>query len=133
LSSIALNTSGKRRRITDFHIDDVDNDDEPGGREFKITSHIGKSSVGSSLKLQMQVDELKLTNEQLREQLKSFKSEHEVFKDQSARQLKFLEDLNHRYKENAETSKDGFSSRLNGPINVEKIISLRTCNDEVTA
>lgn len=97
LSAIAANTSAKKRRISELILEDADADDfTMNTREFKISAP--PKNLSANLKLQMQVDELKLLNEQLKEQLKSYKAEHDLFKDQSARQLKFLEDLNAKYK-----------------------------------
>lgn len=90
LSTIAANTSAKRRRVSELIMESDAEDHTSGSNDFR--------GLGSSLRLQMQLDELKLKNEQLTEHLQNYRSEHELFKDNSARQLKFLEDTNIRYK-----------------------------------
>lgn len=107
LSIIAANTSAKKRRLSDLIMEEADGDDVTSTRDFKLSSQPTRS-VSSNLRLQMQVDELKLVNEQLKEQLKSYRGEHELFKDQSSRQLKFLEDLNTRYKSEVEASRQKY-------------------------
>lgn len=100
LSTIGANTSAKRRRISELV--GVEESDEE--RDF-TTLHGSNAEIllinqksSSSLKLQLQIDELKIINEQLKEQLQSYKSEHNIFKDQAARQLVFLEEQNKKLK-----------------------------------
>eukprot|EP01033_Poteriospumella_lacustris_P006623 gene6623-4772_t len=107
LSAIAANTSAKKRRISELILEDADAEDfTMNTREFKISAP--PKNLSATLKLQMQVDELKLLNEQLKEQLKSYKAEHDLFKDQSARQLKFLEDLNAKYKAEVDAARQKY-------------------------
>jgi mitotic spindle assembly checkpoint protein MAD1 len=136
LSAIAANTSVKKRRISELILEDTDSihDFTINAQNMNYLTGINAASraatsatstavvssittqphqqpkvnASSTLKLQLQVDELKLTNEQLKEQLKSYKTEHEVFKDQSARQLKFLEDLNIKYKAEVESARQKY-------------------------
>eukprot|EP01039_Chlorochromonas_danica_P008499 gene8499-9369_t len=61
-----------------------------------------KKYDSSSMKLKVEIDELKLTNEQLRDQLKTYKYEHEFFKEQTVRQLTYIEEQNQRLKHESE-------------------------------
>lgn len=96
--NIASNTGLKRKRTGEITNDDSDDDHFMTSlRNSSTTTSTGRSS-SAILKLQAQLDEYKILNEQLKEQLRSYKDEHELFKDQSIRQLKYLEESSARYK-----------------------------------
>jgi hypothetical protein len=107
--SITATTTGlKRKRLTELAaFDNGDDEQQHYGSQSVMRSSSSASSGRSSsatLKLQAQLDEFKLLNEQLKEQLRSYRDEHELTTEQSIRQLKFLEDSNMRYKKQYETT-----------------------------
>ncbi len=95
--SVSSNNVYKRKRVGDNRPEDNEDESFIASLRTNVAANSIRSS-SSTLKLQAQLDEFKILNEQLKEQLRSYKDEHQLFKEQSMRQLKYLEESSARYK-----------------------------------
>lgn len=88
MESVGESTATKRKRLSEILDDSSD----------LIARKRPDGGAVSSLKHKAEMDELRLTNDQLRDQLRTYKYQHELFKEQTIRQLKAIEEQNARLK-----------------------------------
>lgn len=82
----------KRKRPLSVDLDESIGDHPPAsGSSLSLNT---RSSA--NIKLAAEIEELKLLNSQLTDQVQSYKKEHVILKDQAVRQLQFLEEQNKR-------------------------------------
>lgn len=108
IHSTGMETSIKRKRLSDLVLSSIDIDDDSHlvddskFEKYTFSTKPNHTSTKSLIAIQAENDELKLINEKLNDQLKSYKAEHDRFKEHVSRQMQFLEEKNVKLKQESE-------------------------------